>query len=475
MKDAARTIFAIAVLIAIIGFSVPGAALPGRDSGRPGPLKGGEVWVARYDGAAHSFDRAEAIAVDSAGNVYVTGGSVTGYNNWDYATVKYSPAGVRKWAKTYGFNTTGTASKVDYAHGLVLDTAGNIYVTGESANEHGWPRFGTIKYTPLGSRAWVARSDFGCTHSTCRANALAVDLAGNVYVTGYRFVHDSDECTKKDIATAKYTTTGAQAWTRTFDAHPHSDDEGVAIGVDGSKNVYVAGYETEYYSSRNFRMIKYSTIGEKLWSRWYNGPGNSLDAATALKVVRRGTWMVPVTELAVVGYSKVAATGYDCVTRVIKTDGTTRWTQQFTGQGSIVNVRPTAVTSDSAGNVYVAASGDCGGFFTLKYDVAGNLAWLRKYDGGLGNDYPRAIAVDNAKNVYVTGQSQAGCNSFDYITIKYNTAGNSIWERRYDGTAHGYDWPKAIAVDNNGYVYVTGYSEGVGTSHDYLTIKYTAD
>ena len=101
---------------------------------------------------------------------------------------------------------------------------------------------------------------------------------------------------------------------------------------------------------------------------------------------------------------------------------------------------------------------------------------MARYDGAAHSfDRAEAIAVDNAKNVYVTGQSQAGCNSFDYITIKYNAAGNSIWERRYDGMAHGYDWPKAIAVDNNGYVYVTGYSEGVGTSHDYLTIKYTAD
>jgi len=473
MKGAARTFFAFSVLIVIFGFSVPGAALPRRGGG-PGPLQGGEVWVARYDGAAHSFDRAEAIAVDSDGNVYVTGASVIGSNNWDYATVKYSPAGVQKWAKTYGVYT-GTGSKVDYAHGLVLDAAGNIYVTGESAGENGWARFGTIKYTPLGVQAWVARSDFGGTHTDCAANALALDWTGNVYVTGYRFLSDSDESTKKDIATAKYTPTGAQVWTRTYDAHPHADDEGVAVAVDGSKNVYVAGYETEYFSGRNLRMIKYSTGGQKLWTKWYNGAVGVRDAATAVNVVHRGSLMVPITEVAVAGYSKVAATGVDCVTMVVKTDGTTRWDQRFTGQGTIVDVRPTAVTSDSAGNVYVAASGDCGGFFTLKYDVAGNLAWLRKYDGGLGNDYARAIAVDTAKNVYVTGQSDLGSTSFDYLTIKYDAAGNSIWQRRYDGTAHGYDQPEAIAVDNKGYVYVTGYSEGAGSAHDYLTIKYTAD
>lgn len=465
MKDAARIFLVIAVLVVIIGFLVPGAALPGRDGGSLGPLPGGKVWVARYDGGSHNLDRPEAIAVDSAGNVYVTGGSITGTIDWDYATVKYSSAGLQKWAKRYGFSTTGTASKVDYARGLALDQAGNIYVTGESAAHSGKSNFATIKYLSNGQAEWIARSDFGATN--CPAKALAVDLTGNVYVTGYRWLSSA---ARKDIATAKYTATGAEAWRRTFDDSNHLDDEGVAVGVDASNNVYVAGYETMIQFGKNLKTIKYSTNGTTLWTRSYNGLGNGEDAATALKIVRRGP-KYPVTELALVGYSKVLATGYDCVIRVIKTDGTTRWSQRFTGQGEIVDVRPTGVTSDSAGNIYVAACGDCGGFFTLKYDVAGNLVWVRKHGD---HDYPWAIAVDNAKNVYVTGQTPAN-NSFDYLTIKYDSAGNLIWHRSYDGTAHGYDWPKAIAVDNKGYVYVTGRSEGAGTSDDYLTIKYTAD
>ena len=474
MKSASA--FFVVPAVAFVVLSGPGAALPGRDPGRPGPLNRGEVWVARYDGAAHSLDRAESVAVDSAGNVYVTGGSIAGSTGWDYATVKYSASGVKKWVRTYNFNTgTLGGSNVDYARALALDAAGNLYVTGESAEENGASRFATIKYTPLGGKAWVARTAFGTGLVESAAKALAVDGAGNILVTGWRKILESGSNTQQDIATVKITPAGAAAWTRTFNSVLGGADEGVAVGVDLAKNVYVAGFETVSLAGKNFRMLKYGPDGVVLWSRSYKGPGGSPDVASGLRIVLRRSGLKFLTELAVVGSSKASATGYDAVTTVLKSDGTSRWTRTFDGQGAAPNVRAKAVTSDTAGCLYVAAAGDCGGFFTLKYDASGNVVWLQSYNGGLGKDTPTAIALDSARNVYVTGLSQIGCNSYDYITIKYDAAGNHIWEKRYDGPSHGYDWAKAIAVDNKGYVYVTGQSEGSGTAEDYVTIKYTAD
>jgi len=87
-------------------------------------------------------------------------------------------------------------------------------------------------------------------------------------------------------------------------------------------------------------------------------------------------------------------------------------------------------------------------------------AWARRYNGpGNGADVARAIALDEKGNAYVTGYS-IGTNGFiDYATIAYSSSGTTIWTNRYDGPAILMTKPRAIALDtNSNQVYVTGYS-----------------
>ena len=83
------------------------------------------------------------------------------------------------------------------------------------------------------------------------------------------------------------------------------------------------------------------------------------------------------------------------------------------------------------------------------------------------------MALDGQGNVYVTGYSVGLNTSSDYATIKYSPDGRRLWVKRYNGAGNDYDSPTSIAVDGKGNVYVTGESEGSGSSNDYLTIKYT--
>jgi hypothetical protein len=82
-----------------------------------------------------------------------------------------------------------------------------------------------------------------------------------------------------------------------------------------------------------------------------------------------------------------------------------------------------------------------------------------------------AIALDGAGNIYVTGMSLA-TSSYDYATVKYDSAGQQQWVARYNGPGRGDDEAQGIVVDGSGNVYVTGNSPGRNTGFDYATVKY---
>jgi uncharacterized delta-60 repeat protein len=417
------------------------------------------AWVRRYNGPGNSYDYAYAIAVDDAGNVFVTGSSTGSGTDLDYATTKYNSAGVEQWVQRYN----GPANNEDWAYAIAIDGAGNVYITGWSAVSGTSDDYVTIKYNSTGETLWVRRYN-GLGNNDDEASAIAVDGSGNVYVTGYSV----DSGTYEDYATIKYNSNGETLWVRRYNGPGNSEDEASAIAVDGQGNVYVTGISVGSGTSFDYATIKYNSAGVQQWVARYNGLGNDVDMALSLAIDGQGN-------VYVTGYSYGSGTYEDYATIKYNTAGETLWVRRYNGPGNNDD-EARVIAVDGSGNVYVTgyskSSGTYEDYATIKYNTAGETLWVRRYNGpGNDDDEARAIAVDSSGSVYVTGLSW-GSGAYDYATIKYNSVGVEQWVQRYNGPANDDDLAFAIAVDAEENVYVTGASVGSGTNYDYATIKY---
>ena len=438
---------------------------------------GNEIWEARYHGPGLGDNFARAVAVDGARNSYVTGWSYGSSNNFDYATVKYDPNGNQLWVARYN----SPENTNDFARVIAVDKAGNVYVTGTSAaqmepfdeqGENG--SYTTIKYDANGIQLWVARyageNDNGFRDS--QAYAIAVDSAGNVYVTGYSTGSGSFD----DFCTIKYDPNGNQLWVARYDGSAHGLDEAYSLALDSAGNVYVTG-GSNGDSSYDYATVKYDTNGNQLWVARYNGPADYIDEANAIAVDRAGN-------VYVTGNSAgTSQTDDDMATIKYDANGNELWVARY---GGTLSDKAFAIALDDISNVYVAGYSDAGFFIgfdyaTVKYDANGTKLWAARYNGlgtGSSHDVPVAIAVDTLGNAYVTGLSEGGSNNSVYATIKYDSNGNQLWVARYHGPSRDYNVASALALDSAGNVYVTGLADytvdGIGRliGGVYATIKY---
>lgn len=469
---------------------------------------GTPLWTNRYNGPADSTDQAVTVHTDPSGNVIVTGSSFGTNSDKDYATVAYTSAGVPLW--TNRFN--GPDSFTDQPYGMAVDTTGNVFVTGSTLGTNFVTKYATVAWSSNGTPLWT--NFFAGTGSHVDVpTALAVDAAGNALVTGYSFgtghydfatvkysgsgtplwtnrfvgndlmdsptaiavdsggnvaVTGSPVNTTGRFITIRYSSAGTPLWTNIYKDGSLNLDNATAVTIDSASNVIVTG--RSYGFAQQYATIKYTNSGAPLWTNFYTGP--------ATQTVPVAIVSDPSNNIIVTGYSQNASFVDDYLTVRYSSTGVPLWTNRFNGPFSI-NAFATGVAVDTNGNAFVTGystgSGTGVDYSTIKYLTNGVAAWTNRYNGpGNGFDAATAITVDSTGNVIVTGYSRSASSDYDYATIKYSNAGVPQWTNFFNGPANTNDQPVAVGTDAAGNVFVTGLSSDLNGVTNFATIAYSA-
>jgi hypothetical protein len=286
---------------------------------------GNQIWETTFDGPANSYDGGIALDVDNQDDVYLSAGSygMSGLNPTlsDFSIQKYSSSGTFQWETRYdnanmmdvpaklgwraGNNTVyvsgaiqvtsstwkmlslelsdsngnitnsytsgSSSSNIDQVSDLTTDgthfyVAGNVEVSGEGRNMK------LVKLDDDLSEIWSVEWN-GTSNQDDKANGVAVDSNGNVYMTGVTTSADGDT----DYALIKLNSTGNQYWEEIWDGADGGDDRGVKLKIDGS-DIISCG---DTYRDGNLDMLLFmhDSSGDLVWKTFLNTDTNKDDEA----------------------------------------------------------------------------------------------------------------------------------------------------------------------------------------------------
>jgi hypothetical protein len=266
----------------------------------------------------------------------------------------------------------------DSGNDIAVDAARNIYVV---ATANAVNRYDTDvlvrKFNPSGSTLLYA-TYLDSNQSNDVGNGIAVDSAGNAYVTG-QFGDPLLPGWANGVLVAKLSATGAPIYENTFGANSpgYSMDEGMRIAVDDTGNAYIVG--------TTYGLGTPCPTTPNAFQRHFAG---GLTDAFVAKVNASGTSLIYSTLLGSSGSDE----GLGIAIRKV---------------GSVYNAYVTGVTGlasnfPTTGGAFQQTSGGASDVFVTQLNDTGSALVYSTYLGGNGRDRGNGIAVDAAGNAYLT-------------------------------------------------------------------------
>lgn len=332
---------------------------------------------------------------------------------------------------------------------------------------------------------------------------IATDQTGNTIVTGWFYspiltigtttlTNANNTGNSADFFIVKYDVNGNVLWAKSAGGTSH--DQGYGVTTDADGNIIVSGHFTQTIifgtdtlhsaGGMDVFITKYDPSGNVIWAKGFGGAGqeNSFNVTTDLggNIILAGHFTSDFITIGTTTLNNYGSNDSFCDIFLVKFDaaGNILWVKGAAGD-SWDYIR--SVKTDANGNIYIGGhfsstsmtfgtttltnSGNNDIFFA-KYASNGNLIWVKRA-GGAASDDCYCVTADLSGNIIIAGAFKSSSITFGTNTlttagysnmylVKYDTSGNVQWAKSMGGNY--IEIINGIATDNNGNIFLTGYS-----------------
>jgi len=427
-------------------------ALEAYDRSMPLVIDPDVIWATYYGGT--DLDSGHCLTSDAAGNVYMSGIAYSsnaiadgGHQNMlighsDAFLVKFNTDGVRQFATYYG------GGGGEGGQGIAIDQSGNIYMTGGTFSGFNIAFGGhqntpggegdafLVKFNAAGVRQWATYYG-GSEHE--EGLSTVVDAAGNIYMNGFTrsgnaIASGGHQNTfgggTQDAFLVKFNTDGIRQW-GTYYGGAFLDEVYFGLAIDANDNLYLAGHsnssdniafeghQNTLGGSADAFIVKFNSDGIRQWGTYYGGTG--ADMGWGITADANGNlYLAGETRsnnnIAFGGHQSIRGGDTDAFLAKFNAEGTLQWGTYYGGTGTDLGIYATV---DVAGYVHLIGSTNSttaiafngyqntynGGLrdaFFARFDANGIRQW-GSYYGGDEDDIGDSGHVDVFGNLYMTG------------------------------------------------------------------------
>lgn len=378
---------------------------------------------------------------------------------WSAAAAGLPPVDLLWHSEFFGPQQVG----YDQAKAVARHPDGSLLVACEVTNSGFDSDLSVAKYSPDGSLLWMSSWD-SPDGGNDYAVAMAVDPSGAIFVAGYSYGGPAGTT----IAVVRFESNGVIGWARThfYSAGGTFHNQAYAIAVDLDGDCVVAGSTGHFSTGSNAALLKIDgASGDLEWATQLSGTGPGWESGKCVVIDEDN-------EIFVAGEAVFA--NQDLCAWKCTAEGAVVWTRNFSGGPTSWGDGLQAATLGPDGSIYLAGWANVDGnagdddALVVRYDADGELLWSFAHAGsGLSQDRFFVLATDSEGNVIASGWENTSDQHDDFLTVKLSPEGDLLWLRSFGEAVAGADYAMHVEVDEASNILVIGPSthllgEGVG-------------